>query len=445
MKRHYIYILLILISVIAFHACDRSEWDIEPGSQGAVGTNPGNRTETDDTRKVLLLYSAGYNNLQSWLKEDIEDLMKGWLPGESRNDNVLLIYSHLSRSSSDLNTPTAPVLFRVYSDYGGNTVADTLVRYETSDISASAEQLNTVLTYIKNNFPASSYGMIFSSHATGYLPAGYYNKPNDYVFSEDISYRQGKRMGQAPTYVPYTEPAYDPDRPMVKSIGQTAHAGRSYEMDLRDFAEAIPMKLDYLLFDACLMGGIEVAYELAGKCNLIAFSQAEVLAEGLNYSTITSHLIKEKEMTDMVSVCDDYFQQYDQKTGAYRSATISLVDCNRLEHLAELCRGMFGKYRQNIAKINPDKVQRFYTGSHHWFYDLESILSAAGITEEEMESLHDALEECVNYKAHTPSFLGEFNINTFSGFSMYLPKRGSAQLDRYYRTLKWNEATGLVQ
>ena len=79
-------------------------------------------------------------------------------------------------------------------------------------------------------------------------------------------------------------------------------------------------------------------------------------------------------------------------------------------------------------------------------YEIQAVKWAIErITEEEMESLHDALEECVNYKAHTPSFLGEFNINTFSGFSMYLPKRGSAQLDRYYRTLKWNEATGLVQ
>lgn len=430
---------------MVFQACEKSEWDFEADPYGTTGSNPGNRVETDDTRKVLLLYSAGYNDLQGYLKEDIEDLMKGWVPQEGRNNDVLLVYSHLSRSRSDFKTPTEPVLFRVFQDSEGNTVADTLIRYDTSVISASAHQLNSVLKHVRDNFPAKSYGMIFSSHATGYLPAGYYSKPNDYVFSEDISFRQGLYHCHVPTSVPYVERQHDPSRPMVKSIGQSVYEGRSYEIDLRDFAEAIPMKLDYILFDACLMGGIEVAYELAGKCDLLAFSQAEVLAEGLNYLTLTGHLLDKKKDADPESVCDDYFMQYDQKTGAYRSATISLVDCNKLESLREVCNDLFNRYRSSIASVNPDNVQRFYTGSHHWFYDLESILTVAGITAEELGTLHEALDECIIYKGHTPSFLGDFNIKTFSGFSMYLPKRGSAQLDRYYKTLKWNEATGLVQ
>jgi hypothetical protein len=41
--------------------------------------------------------------------------------------------------------------------------------------------------------------------------------------------------------------------------------------------------------------------------------------------------------------------------------------------------------------------------------------------------------------------MNEFYINTFSGFSMYLPSNGHAELDKYYRTLKWNQATGLVK
>lgn len=426
-------------------SCIDPEWNYDMDPQGTTGTNPGDRVPSEDKRKVLLLYSAGYNDLCGYLKEDIEDLMKGWVPEANRNNNVLLIYSHLSKSGSDLKTPTEPVLFRVFQDNAGNTVADTLIRYETSAISASAAQLKEVLTFVKETFPAKSYGMIFSSHATGYLPAGYYSRPDDYVFTEDASYRQGLHRQHGPTSVPYIERQHDPALPMVKSIGQSVSGGRSYEIDLRDFAEAIPMKLDYILFDACLMGGIEVAYELAGKCDLLAFSQAEVLAEGLNYMTLTTHLLDEKNEADPESVCEDYFIQYDQKTGAYRSATISLVDCNKLEPLAEVCRALFSRHRLKISSINPDKVQRYYRGSRHWFYDLESILSVAGIDEEELEALHDALDECMIYKGHTPSFLGEFSIKTFSGFSMYLPNRGSAQLDQYYKTLKWNKATGLVR
>lgn len=444
MKSRILYIIILGL-LFLLPSCLEVEWSPEMDPQGTIGENPGNRIESNDRRKVLLLYSAGYNDIQNYLKDDILDLLKGWAPGISRNNDVLLVYSHLSKSRNDFRTPVEPVLFRVYADNEGNTLTDTLIRYDSSTISASAEQLNTVLNYVNETFPAKGYGMIFSSHSTGYLPAGYYSKPEEYVFTEDRTNRHGVFHQCEPTSVPYIERQYDPARPMVKSIGQSVHDGQSYEMDLRDFAEAIPMKLDYIMFDACLMGGIEVAYELAGKCDLLAFSQAEVLAEGLNYTTLAEHLLGNNQEADPESVCRDYFMQYDQKTGAYRSATISLVDCNRLEPLADVCSDLFSRYRQQIGGLNYNKVQQFYTGSHHWFYDLESILSVAGINAEELDALHDALDGCIIYKGHTPSFLGEFDINTFSGFSMYLPIRGSQQLDRYYKTLKWNKSTGLVQ
>ena len=41
--------------------------------------------------------------------------------------------------------------------------------------------------------------------------------------------------------------------------------------------------------------------------------------------------------------------------------------------------------------------------------------------------------------------MNEFTIDTFSGFSMYLPCNGTNELDKYYQTLKWNKATDLVK
>ena len=36
----------------------------------------------ESARKVLLLYSAGYNSLRNYLLDDINDLKEGWLPGD---------------------------------------------------------------------------------------------------------------------------------------------------------------------------------------------------------------------------------------------------------------------------------------------------------------------------------------------------------------------------
>jgi hypothetical protein len=59
------------------------------------------------------------------------------------------------------------------------------------------------------------------------------------------------------------------------------------------------------------------------------------------------------------------------------------------------------------------------------------------------------LNECIIYKAATPSFLG-LQIDSYSGLSMYLPSvtkddQGVAGLNAFYKTLAWNKATNLVE
>ena len=400
----------------------------------------------EESRKVLLLYSAGYNSLRNYLLNDIKDLKQGWLPGNGCNDDILLVYTHTTQSYNVFNKPTSPYLIRLYKNKEGKVASDTLKTYDAGTISSSDAQLNEVLTYVRDNFTSGSYGLIFSSHATGYLPSGFYRRSNEYIFPSSRMKRSA--APGVPVPVPYIEPDFDPSLPMVKSIGQdqvgSTSPMASYEMELQDFAKAIPMKLDYIIFDACLMGGIEVAYELRGKCSLLGFSQAEVLAEGLNYKTLTQHLLQ-KEEPDPKEVCADYFAQYDILNGVERSATVSLVDCDKLDSLAGICREIFSAHREGLAEINPDNVQGFYRGYEHWFYDLESIITEAGASEEEIGRLLDALAQCVIYKGHTPEFMCQFDIDVFSGFSMYLPCNGNPQLDKYYKTLQWNIDVGLVE
>ena len=127
-----------------------------------------------------------------------------------------------------------------------------------------------------------------------------------------------------------------------------------------------------------------------------------------------------------------------------RSATISLVDCSKLSPVAEICADLFNRYKKPIARLNPSEVQRYYRMGKHWFYDLESILINAGISDEELGNLRSALNDCIIYKAHTPKFMNDFDIHTFSGFSMYLPCDGSLSLIEFYKNLEWNKDTGLV-
>ena len=395
----------------------------------------------DHYNKVILLYSAGFNNISSFLKDDIEEFKQGMLPRHN-SENVVLVYSHFP-TKGGYNTPSSPTLVRLSCKKDKTVIADTLKIFPEGVISASADQLENVLSYINEHFPAESYGMVFSSHATGYLPTGYYQNTENSSSIIEWSATVGREL----TAVPYIEPEYDPSRPMVKSIGQdqvgTYGNYLSYEINLDDFASAIPMYLDYILFDACLMGGIEVAYELKDKVGKVGFSQAEVLAYGFCYETLTQHLIG-SATPDLEGVCHDYFEQYETQKGVYQSATISLIDCSRLSPLAEGCKGLFKKYSERLDSLDHTQVQGFFRDNKHWFYDLESILINAGISEDELSDLHQRLDDCVLYKAHTPKFMDDFDIHTFCGFSMYLPCQGSESLNTFYKTLKWNRDTGLV-
>ena len=131
-------------------------------------------------------------------------------------------------------------------------------------------------------------------------------------------------------------------------------------------------------------------------------------------------------------------------TSSERSATISIVDCGKLDAVASVAKNLFEKYRSEIASVNPSKVQGYFRNGRHWFYDLEDILIKSGASESDIKALSDAISASILYKGATPSFLDAFDITHFSGYSMYLPCNGSEYLDNFYRTLSWNKATALV-
>lgn len=409
----------------------------------------GKHGKPSENRKVMIMMSLGYNSISGYLQDDIKDLQAGYVPGNGSSADILLLYSKQTKKYKDYSTPSESALIRIYKNKKNVVVMDTLKTYPSTKISTSPETMHEVLSYIQQEFKARSYGIVYSSHGTGWLPAGYYANPSKYESKSISPSSAGDRTGRLPAgAVPYVEIPQDPSLPAVKTFGQevvsTGSGDISYETEIEDFAAAIPMHLDYLLVDACLMGGIEVAYALKDVTDVIGFSQTEILAEGFDYRTITKHLLQGKD-PDPVSVCKDYFDYYNNmSTSSERSATISIVDCGKLDALASVAKNLFEKYRSEIASVNPSKVQGYFRNGRHWFYDLEDILIQSGASESDIKALSDAISASILYKGATPSFLDAFDITHFSGYSMYLPCNGSEYLDNFYRTISWNKATALV-
>lgn len=395
----------------------------------------------EHVRHAIILYSAGYNNLSRELDEDIQEMTQGYLPAKGSTDGAVLVFSKKTASSGNYKTPTNSYLIRLYRNNKGVAVMDTVHTWPSDYVAASSRTVNEVLSYVKTNYPADSYGLIFSSHATGWLPAGYYlsGKITDSAVPFGVGYADVLKP------VPFVEMPREAGEPRVKSIGvDNINSSSAYEMEVNAFASSIPMYLDYIIMDCCLMGGVEVAYELKGVCGKLVFSQTEVLADGLcNYTNVIGRLLNSSE-PDLKGLCEDAYTHYDSQSGSYRSLTISMIDCTKLSLLAKACAKLFIDYRGKMAIVNPSSIQCYFRFNKHWFYDLEDILSQSGASDEDMNLLNSALSQCVLYNEATPSFL-DIPITTHCGLSMYLPSNGTNALDEFYKTLSWNKATELVK
>ncbi len=399
-------------------------------------------------RNVLLLYSAGFNDLSYYLLDNISVLEQSPLPEKTSSgpDDVLLVFSRQPVRSYEYSTKTPSYLIRFYADRDGRPHRDTLKTWAEDCAASSKQTMQEVFRYVKQEFPAQSFGAVFSSHSSGWLPAEYYLDPAQYEYKHagDIPSGTTSSPSIGSRRLPSQEvfPPLGGDPP-VKSLGQDYYGQEYIEMEMRDFADAFPYKLDYLIIDACLAGCVELAYALRGKADIVCFSPAEVMAKGFIYETLTTHLLQEKP--DPVAVCRDFYEYYDALSGSYRSATISVVDTRAMEPLAQLCKTLFEKYRSQISVLDDKDVQGYFRYNRHYFYDLKDILVHAGIDEQEQSALESALNSCLPYKAATPSFI-TLDIRVFSGLSMYLPSRGTPLLDNHYRTqMVWNQATGLVK
>lgn len=416
---------LLMLSAVA---CDKT-FDDMPGNKGTAPV----RNVTSEKAQVLVLYSAGFNSLCAALEDDVNDIKSGYLPLVGSMSKAVLVYSRRLSETGRYTDRTPSYLIRLSSDGWGKVVSDTLKTWPETDEAVSASTMTDVLETVKGLYPHASYGMVFSSHGSGWLPSGYYSTGKITAGTAGL---------QA---VPYIDPNSDGSMPRVKSIGIDNITSRNtYEMEIETFAQALPMKFDYIIIDACLMGGIEVAYALKDKCDKLVFSQAEVLEDGLcDYTTLTQRVLR-PVVPDLYNLCEDSYRHYkNQDDPIYRSLTISMIDCTRLDGLAESCKSLFSKYRNQISLVNADNVQGYFRSRKHWFYDLTDILRQSGVPEADMTDYNKAMSDCVLYNAATDTFIN-FDIRTHCGLSMYLPADGNSELDEFYKTLSWNKASGLV-
>ncbi len=369
--------------------------------------------------RVLVLYACGFVNLAGYIRNDIEELCTGSYIPEMGSRNAVLVFEHLTAGYADYNTPQASHLIRLYKN-GETVVRDTI--WKTNPAStADPDIMECVLQYVKGRFEAEHYNLIFNGHGTAWLPQDCYNTEARTNLIE--SYSNGEDVSPS-------------------SFGQERFRGHDYFLDITDMAERIPMHIDNLFFDACLMGNIESLYQLRKVADNIGASPTETQTKGFDYRNVARHLLEEKT-PNPAAICAEMHEQYKNESGWYASNSITLVRTSALEKLAGVTASLIDKYRSEIDALSQDEVQTYENDEHPWFFDLEDIFIKAGADNAELLTLTEAVNKCILYRAISPEFF-HIKAEHCCGISMALPRYLSDKLTTAYKPLEWNKATGYI-
>ena len=373
-------------------------------------------------RQALLIYLAGNNSLSAEGEADLYDIEQSWLPSVRDKDKGVLIFYHFSDG--------VPTLSRFYKDRSDVTVEDVIKTYPTSTNSASAATLATVLADAENAWPAERHSLILWSHGSGFLPEGYYAQPKEMA-------APGDRL---------TDAGPDPYAWMVKASDGSKSFGEDHgsEMDIKEVSQALGVnKYEFILFDACLMANVEIAYELRNNCDYLLFSPTEILADGFPYEKMVQPVFSLNAKDALKNIAVSYMEHYRAMTGDFQSATVTIVETAGLPALASACKPIFQNHQDRILTLDRSQVQPYFRFNKHWFYDLDHFVQQVA-TDAEYQQFKNALAGAVIFKDTTEKFLG-IEMKNVSGLSVYIPRAEYTVLNTYYKTLAWNQATGLVQ
>jgi len=317
------------------------------------GCNDKKETEIPiNTHNRTIIVYLGRDN--SDLHQEWEDKKEAMISGWNGNNGNLIIFEDLkdhgaSMSEVRKNNGTIHITELEISDIGDN--------------SADPEVFSSVIKKIITLYPADSYGLIVFFHGTGWLPKGTFESPRSIIKDNES------------------------------------------EMEISDFASALPdnLKLDFIIFEACLMAGIEVVYELRDKADYILASAAEIVSPGFKsiYKNYMDHLFLPN--ADLYRFSAEAFDYFNTQTGSWQSGTLSLIRTSDIYEMGQWLKNNIN--REKIGSVDIDDIQQFdRRASNHLYYDFEDFFSRILTEGARKEILHSFLDKCIEYKASTPYF-----------------------------------------
>lgn len=296
--------------------------------------------------RTVMVYIAAENNLSGSAASDVAEMLVGIA------DKGLYPNDRLAIFIDDVDIPRIYMVDRT-------TTATSMAQltpvktFEEEVNSASAEVLGEFVDYVKQHYPADSYGLVLGSHASGWIPSNYLLDMQEAAASR-------RSFG------------------LDNGINSSSSNLNGRQMNISDMARVLEEQggVDYLLMDACFMQSVEVAYELRHAVKHIVSSPAEIPGPGANYKTMVPAMF-------MATNCERkmlqaYYQEYYNKPNW--GIVVSEVSTAGLDVYASFMKTMVDKYRAELLAADYGNVLNYFKYDvGNWGTDIPDCYDMQGV------------------------------------------------------------------
>lgn len=385
--------------------------------------------------RTVLAYLISNNagtSLDNDLRNNVIDMYTAL--GNIKESCTLLVFYRPYTGDTPLSNPT---LMSFYTDGRGNVnnqpvlsgdnltfeavcqIAQKKEYTMNSQIATDPAVMKEVFTDMQIVAPSDSYGLILGSHASGWMKG---NSVQSKAFGDDDG----------------------------------------YNIDIPDLADVLKNsfseKLDFVLFDACMMGTAEVGYELRETTSYCIASVMETPVYGFPYDQILPYLYSEN--VDYSAVCHE-FVSFNKTNNLW--GTCAVMDCSQMENLASAVKAKLSEWQDALSSVSMQNVQQYGVGTFRYFsYDVldffRELGGKSGVAEtdlnEAISSIQTVLDEVVIAKEcipnpSYPNTIFSVDETRFCGIGMYIPEEynpyvanKTAWNDYYEQSISWYHAAG---
>lgn len=386
--------------------------------------------------RTVLAYLISNNkagSLDTYLRDNVIDMYTAL--GNMKESCTLLVFYRPYTGDAPLSKPT---LMSFYADGRGNinnvaALTGTELTFDAvcriaqkkeytmnSQIATDPAVMEEVFTDMQTVAPSDSYGLILGSHASGWMKG---------------------------TSVP------------TKAFGDDD----GYNIDIPDLADVLKNsfseKLDFVLFDACMMGTAEVGYELRETTSYCIASVMETPVYGFPYDQILPYLYSEN--VDYSAVCHEFIS-FNKTKDVW--GTCAVMDCSQMENLASAVKAKLSEWEDALFSVSMRNVQQYGVNNYKYFsYDVldffRELGGKSGVAETDLNeviaSIQTVLNEAVIAKECIPNpSNSSFRVDEarFCGIGMYIPKEVNDYVpdniswnnwnDYYKQSISWYRAAG---